>query len=286
MNLCLAETPSRNPAHRRRAFTLLEVLLAVGIAGALLAVALFFYRQATTFRDGVLDEMARLGAARQLMSRLASELTCLAPEAGSLRGTASEIEFAFAAIRAAGESDAGLHQVRYALPEPAPDAEPDAAPPRLQRRETSLTPSEPADEATGEANLVTFGSLLSESEEPPPPAGQAPIPEVGFFQLRYWDGDEWQESWDATEPPLGIEVTLGFQPPEEDAWPEDYPHEVFRRLIALPVMGAPEVDTSGGSRRAGGETARSGSGAPPPDAGNEPPPPAPDSQSSPGRRGR
>lgn len=270
---------------RAGAFTLVEVLLAVGIAGALLAVALFFYRQATTFRDGVLDEMGRLGAARQIINRLAGELTCLAPEAGSLRGTSLEIEFAFAAVRSAGELDTGLHRVRYALPQPDPDAAADAGPGRLQRRETSLAPPPARSGETAEADRVTFGSLLQETEEPPPPTGQATIAEVGFLQLRYWDGAEWQETWNVAEPPLGVEVTLGFEPPEEGALPEDYPHEVFRRLIALQVTGAPEVD-AGGGRPAGGEAARTEPGAATPDFGDEDLQSAPEPPSNPGRRPR
>jgi prepilin-type N-terminal cleavage/methylation domain-containing protein len=232
---------------RASGFTLLEVLLAVAIAGGLLAVALFFYRQSTVFRDGVLDEMGRIGAARQVMRRLSTELTCLAPEAGALRGTATEIEFAFAAVLAGDAAGDGLRQVRYILPEPDLTADPEATAGPLQRQETPLTAEEPVVEEGAETDLVTFSSLVGGNEGEPAAAatGQTTIAEVGFLQLRYWDGAEWQEEWRGAESPLGVEITLGHEPLDPDTLPEDYPHEVFRRLIALPVSGPAAVSSAG-----------------------------------------
>jgi len=284
----------RQPAPGR-AFTLLEVLLAVAIAGALLAVALFFYRQTSVFRDGVLQEMGRLGSARLVMSRLATELTCLAPEAGALQGSASEIRFAFAAVRTGDAGEGGLRQVRYALPEPDPAAEPEALPGPLQRQETELVTEAPSAAGAADTNLVTFGSLLEESQEPPPPSGQTAIAEVNFFRLRYWDGADWQEEWSAAEPPLGVEVTLGFEPLDPETAPEDYPHEVFRRLIALPVTGPAAVASNGpqvgpgpgrGRGRPGGSEAESSEGSVDDEggAGAEPPPPGSGRGGNRGRR--
>lgn len=277
----------RHPVSGARGFTLLEVLLAVGIAGALLAVALFFYRQATVFRDSVLGEMGRVGAARQVMRRLATELTCLAPEAGALRGTSFDIEFAFASVLSGDPADDGLRRVRYALPEPDLTVDPEAEPGRLQRQETRLTTEDAGEAGTPETDLVTFGSLLAESEEPPPPAGRATIAEVGYFRLRYWDGVEWREDWNAAEPPLGVEVTLGFEPLDPETAPEDYPHEVFRRLIALPVTGPAEVATDGartGSRDSGRAAAEPEPGDARGGSAEEPPPPG--DSGRPSERGR
>jgi type II secretory pathway component PulJ len=56
------------------AFTLLEVVLAITIAIAILVVALAFHQQATTLRGALLEESERLAAVRQVMDRLSADL--------------------------------------------------------------------------------------------------------------------------------------------------------------------------------------------------------------------
>ena len=65
---------------------------------------------------------------------------------------------------------------------------------------------------------------------------------IRHLRFRYWDGSNWLEGWDRPEAPLGVEITLGFEPPPEEDFvagnvdenlpPPDYPFEVFRRLGA------------------------------------------------------
>ncbi len=78
---------------RERAFTLLEVVLALGIALGLLAVVLFFYQQAGRLRDATLAETTRLGAIRLTMDRLATQLRTACPLPGAFSGGPQEIEF-------------------------------------------------------------------------------------------------------------------------------------------------------------------------------------------------
>src|SRR5688572_29016155 len=58
----------------RAAFTLVEVLLAVGIVAGLLVVVLFFYQQAAQLRTELLLDAERSSSARLLMERLTAEL--------------------------------------------------------------------------------------------------------------------------------------------------------------------------------------------------------------------
>ena len=57
-----------------RGFTLIEVLLAIGIAAGILMVVLFFYRQSEDLRTSLLQETSRISAARLIMQRLTREL--------------------------------------------------------------------------------------------------------------------------------------------------------------------------------------------------------------------
>lgn len=276
----------------RSAFTLLEVLLAVGLVAGLLVVALFYHQQAELFRSGLLDELNRVTVVRQLMNRLTVELNTLAPEAGALRGSAAELRFAFAAVgvedAATGRAHAGLRQVSYQLPL-ADD--PEAPTPSLRRTERPLetapaaasdeppSAGPPADAGDG----ITFGDLLTdasgggESESPSSTPGAQTLDEIHFFNLRYFDGTNWVESWEATLPPLGIEVSLGFDPPETDVLPEDYAGEVFRRIIALPVSGPAPVANGGGAAEEGS--------AEPSDGGISPSAPADEGRSDSGAGG-
>jgi hypothetical protein len=53
-------------------------------------------------------------------------------------------------------------------------------------------------------------------------------------QFRYWNGTGWQESWSGKDLPVGVEVSLGEEPPPVGLGQEPYPNEVFRRVIHLP----------------------------------------------------
>ncbi len=78
---------------KRGGFTLLEVVLALGIALGLLAVVLFFYQQAGRLRDATLTETSRLAAIRLTMDRLATQLRTACPLPGAFSGGPQEIEF-------------------------------------------------------------------------------------------------------------------------------------------------------------------------------------------------
>jgi prepilin-type N-terminal cleavage/methylation domain-containing protein len=71
--------------------------------------------------------------------------------------------------------------------------------------------------------------------------------EVRSVQFRYWDGTQWNDSWDGTTlgddnitpigPPNAIEVTLGFIDPKAGGSKDDAdpPLKYYRHVIALPT---------------------------------------------------
>ena len=65
---------------RSAGFTLIEVILAIVIALAILVVVLHFYQQATNLREQVIAETEKVGAARLLMDRITGELRSALPE--------------------------------------------------------------------------------------------------------------------------------------------------------------------------------------------------------------
>src|SRR5439155_8813829 len=67
-------SPNLRPGALSRGFTLVEVILAIGIAIGILMVALYLHSQATNLRAQLLRESERIAAMRLVMERLTSEL--------------------------------------------------------------------------------------------------------------------------------------------------------------------------------------------------------------------
>ena len=88
----------RRSIHNRcrgaRAFTLVEVILAISIAIGILVVALYFYSQATNLRAQLLEESDRISSIRLVMDRLTSELrhAFAQPQTG-FHGDATSLQF-------------------------------------------------------------------------------------------------------------------------------------------------------------------------------------------------
>lgn len=224
------------------AFTLIEVILAIGLATALLLVALTFYQQAANLRTQILQSSQDLSAIRLTLDQLASDLRAATPVPSvSFIGGPNSVEFArMAPLSTKPLSTNGIF-----------------AAPSLQRLTISTLTSQDG------TNLSVRGISRSEAPlfRPPPPdsipSTNAPFPSptsspslatnaptepqnrplteaIRFLNFRYWNGSSWQDSWFAPAPPPGIEITLGADPIPDDATPENYPYERFRRVVLIP----------------------------------------------------
>ena len=212
------------PPTRRGGFTLLEVVLALSIAIALLVVVLYYYQQAARLRDSTLEATAGLAAVRLCMDRLGTELRTASTQPGSFRGGPQELEFLLcdlpepstdAPSEAAGETftPLPLRRIRYALP----TGEDPTATSSLMRTETALTTSASTAAASDDPSALAPWTTPAEPTGPTVPL--APSEE---------------EPADPTVPPdtpaLGEEV--------EAASPADSPTEEGTRLTtAFPGSG-------------------------------------------------
>lgn len=103
------------PTVPKAAFTLIEVLLAVGVATGLLLAALFFYRQAAQLRSDILASSTQLAALRLVLDQLAADLRAAVPVPGrSFIGGPASIEFA----RFAPPQDAPQTSLTHLSPNP------------------------------------------------------------------------------------------------------------------------------------------------------------------------
>jgi len=227
----------RARSRARGGFTLLEVMLAVTLALALMAAMLTFYKQAADVRAAVLGDARLIGAERRTMDRLTEELrsTLVYRFLGlGLEGGMSEMRFVTTTFpggamwveqnvtdvaQLARESDIAIvgYRLRYSEDEMG-EIVVDGLERTCQRRPTARI-SEEGDEIQA--------TLLS--------------PDIKFLRLRYWDGTTWAESCGGGTLPQAVEIVLGKEPLPENVEPLEYPYPTFRRIVALP--SAPKTAT-------------------------------------------
>jgi len=214
---------SAHPFQLRRGFTLIEVVLAIGITIGLMLVVMYFYQQASRLRQDALAQAERVSAARLLLERLTRELRAARPDPFllmGLRGTSNSLEFV-----SAGYTRPASWQEGETVSSPASDL-------NILRYRLAF-----ASESTNALGIARAAEQLLElpaqagaATETAPPAGQLMTEQLRFLQFRYWDGTRWLESWDALALPRGLEITVAGEPPSEEMDDED----VYRRIVYLP----------------------------------------------------
>jgi type II secretory pathway pseudopilin PulG len=241
------------------AFTLVEVLLALGIAIGLLAVALYFYSQAADLRTQLIQETERISATRLIMERLTADLRSarndlttgqgLSGDATSLRFLKTDLPSRAAWL--AGQTgrvpypETDLKLVSYGLGTALEGT--NLVVSGFVRTEQPFVEPRRVRETPRASSGAT--ETAAEKQTGPEPVTDA----IHYARFRYWDGSQWSDSWNATELPLGVEVSLGGDPLPEGTAPEEYPWELFRRVIYLPGNGGKNVmlTFSGGASGSG-----------------------------------
>ncbi|MCI0744963.1 MAG: type II secretion system GspH family protein [Verrucomicrobia subdivision 3 bacterium] len=230
------------PRRALLAFTMIEVLLAVGIIAGLLVVVLFFYQQAAQLRTELLLDAERSAAARLLMDRVTGELRTARTHsyyATPMAGGADYIQFITTDLPSqanwSGERfgritrpETDLKFVRYGL--------------EVSAEDTNVVGLTRTEEPLVEFRTVAATSAVLQATETNRTSALVITDQFRFVWFRYWDGYGWVEEWNHTALPRGIEVSLGAEalPPETE--PAEYPYEVFRRVIYLPNSAPVEED--------------------------------------------
>jgi prepilin-type N-terminal cleavage/methylation domain-containing protein len=241
----------------RRAFTLIEVLLAISLVAALLAALFAFYRYATDLRRDIVEDAQLLSAARNTMDGLTNELrTAMAyPTLNiGLEGSNDRIGFLSTVLPGQGVWN-----------EPDPTVE--AAPPEqdLQVLTYQLRVDSNTKEVLGLERLSQRNiSSLSQG------GGQQVkliSPRLRFLNFRFYDGTGWRDYWRMEDPfgeqttqstpllPVAVEITIGLDPIPEEMTLEDYlaenPTRTFQRIIFVPA-GAQSISAASGAASTGG----------------------------------
>jgi type II secretory pathway pseudopilin PulG len=235
-----------------RAFTLVEVVLAISIAIGILVVALFFHSQATNLRAQLLDESDRIATIRLVMERLTAELRAAfeQPQYG-FTGDATSLRFVTAVAPALPGRPAAttprtdLRLVSYRLGKTLEGTNEivtgliRAEQPLVEAPAARGTLALPVTTVPADAtNALDFAATVLESTNALA-RGPEPLTEaIRFVRLWFWDGYEWSATWDSPQLPRGIEINLGSQLLPEDGTLADYPGDLYRRVIYLPASRA------------------------------------------------
>jgi prepilin-type N-terminal cleavage/methylation domain-containing protein len=262
---------AKTPSQKRRAFTLVEVILAILIISAIMTVLLYFYQRSAEVRQTVIQEVEFLSVSRMFMEQISSELRSARPVEDQfigLEGNSNSISFVCTSIPQMARwivssnepitlpPSTDLKRVSYSMLLGGTNA---LAARGLDRSEELLlggqTLSSNALESPVSTNLADLrpsvtGTNISTNELQ---ATRLPLTDrIRFLQFRYWEGTNWVDTWNRLELPSGVEITVGREPmPAETAAPvsssddsngspeQPYPYEVFRRVVYLPNSKSP-----------------------------------------------
>jgi type II secretory pathway component PulJ len=238
-----ASRSRRTAPASRRAFTLIEILLAVVLVVALMGTLLAFYRSSLEARADISRRMELLAAERILMDRLTNELrTALVYPfiQTGLDGSNDRMTFITATL-----PGPAVWTVRKITEDPPP-AESDLQLVGYRLRVVEFEPG--AFRAEGLERTCQKIIAVQTAEEGKEISVALLTSRIRFLNLRYWDGADWVTSWGGGLP-KAVEVTLGEEPLPEGLLPEEYPYATFRRVIYVPgaSAGAAPRATVGGA---------------------------------------
>ncbi|MBM3821549.1 MAG: hypothetical protein FJ404_01465 [Verrucomicrobia bacterium] len=237
-------------------FTLIEVVLAIGISVGILVVALVFYQQSAQLRNQLLGETERLAAIRLAIDRITQDLrTVVVSAEQGFVGTAETVQFARSAaldLKSLGEARSGrshvpasdLRLVSYRLLSTTEGTnmvvqgmerfeEPLLIGSRQAPREVSLSESNSPGQTVRSRVADTNALSLSTNQA----WGEGLNASIRYLKLRYWNGASWVEEWNRATAPAGVEVTLSPEARRNAAAPAEMEEsdQVFRRVVYLPA---------------------------------------------------
>jgi type II secretory pathway component PulJ len=214
---------------------LLEVLLAVTLAVALVIAMLAFYRQVADVREVIGAEADTINAERTVMDLATGELRCAlayAPANLGLAGTTSEMRFATTTVPGADAwlvpsvvdsplnlSGGDVRIVGYRL-QTSQDEQGNPIVDGIAR----TVQKQPT--ATGTDGVLEEGKQIQV---------KLLAPSWKFMRLRYWDGSAWLDAWSQADLPGAVEIVLGEKPLPDGVAPADYGYPIFSRVVFIPA---------------------------------------------------
>lgn len=224
------------------AFTLVEVVLAIGISVGLMFVALFFYSQCANLRTQLIDESERIGTLRLLLQKMTADLrSAQAQDQFGFTGASNSIEFVKSGVlplsswnvgsNAPVQFPSGLSQVSYQLVSGADGT--NLVSLGIAHRETPLNvllKTSPAAQTEAVASATNYITSSGTNGAMSTNVAGLLTDKIHTMQFRYWDGATWTNTWDGMVPPAGVEIILATDALD----PADTNAEIYRRVVVIP----------------------------------------------------
>ena len=243
------------PAARNRAFTLVEVVLAILIISGIMTVLLYFYHRAAMVRQAALEEAEFLSTTRMFLEQLSSELRTarvVEDQFIGLEGTSNSLTFICTSVPQMARwitstnelvtlpPTTDLKRVTYKLIGGTNVMQPRG----LDRREELLL----AGAFTAGTNATEFVEVADTNVLEGADASSTNLvvrrlpltDKIQHLQFRYWQGTNWVEAWSGLDLPAGIEVVIAKDAMPSEGLTEGEVFEIFRRVIYLPNSDHPE----------------------------------------------
>lgn len=215
-------------------FTLIEILLAISLAVGLLMVAMWFYQQATRYRNELLQQAERLAAVRLLADQIAGDMRAVnADGRHAFTGDSNYVRFTKAVAppaSAAGFSSPGsdLRVVSYRTVVDSKGT--NLVVTGIRRdEEPALDLVEPR--RGGSGALVTAMESEGATNRVEQPSTEA----IRHLAFRFWDGAAWKDTWNSFTPPAGLEVQLASEMISAESTNADAGTDIFRRVVVIPA---------------------------------------------------
>ena len=234
---------TRENAHRRcggcRGFTLLELLLASIVFAIVISALHGVFFGALRLRDNTYEAVESGLSDAYVAGLIRRDIKNLAPPTGVLAGAMIGEEEEENGVRLdALEFFTTTGIVRDSELEPWGE---------VQKVEYYL--AEPLDGSDSEGadfvRAVTRNLLASTEEEP---AEERLLHGAASLEFAYFDGEDWQESWDSTtvenETPEAMRMRLDFMPPEQGERVRR-PSEIVCELVVKPMQTEDESEAAG-----------------------------------------
>lgn len=211
---------ARSAAPGRRALTLIEVLISLALIAMIMASMFTFYWQTGEIRRQAAEMSARTNLARNILSEMEKELRGVlgAEQIGfpstqgeqRLAGTRRSITFLSSLL-----PDKDSFYIPSANDEPPPGRH------DLQLLSYSLwidpenktEEGEPIVGGLMRTQKRTLNQYVVDEEDPLDVRNDLWAPEIGYLEFRFFDGVEWDTTWDITDGnslPQLIQITIGF----------------------------------------------------------------------------
>lgn len=232
---------------RRRAMTLIEVLLALVLLLGMLAVVLTLHDFADDYRRSIVASARGVSARRGVMRRITGDLRAAMvyplpgfdEETGEVTHVDSGLvgEFDSARFVTARLPGAAAWAVQQIGDEPIPP-EPD-----VELIEWSLRYDQETGDVLGLQRTTRRVVGWAAREE----TGRSVLvsSDVRMLYVRYFDGSEWVEYWEGRDLPVAVDVWLAAEPlPEELAQSGD----IFEYVAALPDVQRRIIYVPGGTK--------------------------------------